>query len=194
MQKLFLYSFFIPVVLSVVISIFFIPYLSNNNYILKYNESSIYFTKYLWPSPSSTKITSYFGYRNAPTSGASSYHGGIDIGAREGSNIVAIANGTVKYVGWYGANGYSVLISHENGIVSTYSHISNNFLVSVGDDVLKGDIIANVGPKYIAGPPNNPYHDSSGRSTNGATTGPHLHFGLSINGKKVDPLQYVSPR
>lgn len=88
--------------------------------------------------------------------------------------------------------GYSVLISHENGIVSTYSHVSDSFVVSVGEHVKKGDIIAKVGPKYISGPTNNPYKDSSGKTTNGATTGPHLHFAISINGKKVNPLEFIS--
>lgn len=88
--------------------------------------------------------------------------------------------------GWYGANGYSVIISHENGISSTYGHISETFLVSIGESVSKGQIIAKVGPKYVSKVSN--YKDSNGKYTNGATTGPHLHIAISKNGKKIDPL------
>lgn len=88
--------------------------------------------------------------------------------------------------GWYGANGYSVIISHENGISSTYGHVSENFIVSLGESVSKGQIIAKVGPKYVSKVSN--YKDSNGKYTNGATTGPHLHIAISKNGKKIDPL------
>ena len=72
----------------------------------------------------------------------------------------------------------------------TYCHISPNFLVSEGDFVSQGQIIANVGPKYVYGVPGNKYTDSNGRPTNGATTGTHLHLGMRINDKYVNPLNY----
>ncbi|MBQ9267082.1 MAG: M23 family metallopeptidase [Clostridia bacterium] len=194
MKKLFISSFLLPVFLTIFISLFIIPVLYDKNYVLKYNENVVAIQEkasYIWPTPGYKTITSYFGYRVSPTSGASTYHGGVDIGAPQGTKILAVASGTVKYVGWNGANGYTVMISHENDAVSTYGHVSDNFLVSVGDVVRQGDVIANVGPKYIAGPANNPYKDSTGKTTNGATTGPHLHFALSISNKKVDPLDYL---
>lgn len=194
MKKLFVCSAFIPIFLTIFISIFIIPTLYTDKYILKYNQNIIKLkTKetYLWPTPKYKTITSYFGYRASPTNGASSYHGGIDIGAPKGTKILAIADGVVKYTGWNGANGYTVIISHENDATSTYGHVSDNFLVSAGNKVSQGDIIATVGPKYIDGPPNNPYKDSTGKPTNGATTGPHLHFSLSINNKRVNPLEYL---
>ena len=89
-------------------------------------------------------------------------------------------------LGWYGANGYTVIISHENGISSTYGHLSETFIVSVGQKVSKGQIIAHVGPKYVS--KESIYKDSTGKYTNGATTGPHLHLAISKNGKKIDPL------
>lgn len=135
-------------------------------------------------------ITSPFGYRNAPTVGAGTFHGGIDIGAPAGSNIVAVFSGEVTYIGFMGANGYTVQISNE-AYLATYSHVSPYFLVYVGQTVNKGDIIAIVGPKNVYSVPNNPYKDSSGTPTNGATTGPHLHFSLRINGKAVNPLDYL---
>ena len=60
-------------------------------------------SKFTWPTPGYTTITSYFGYRTAPTSGASSYHSGIDIGVPTGSNIISIFSGTVSYIGFSGA-------------------------------------------------------------------------------------------
>ncbi len=196
MKKILFSSLLFPIILTLFISIFIIPAIySAQNYEITYNKAKINIPQkvsYIWPTPKYKTITSYFGYRNSPTNGASTYHGGIDIGAPQGTEILAVAKGTIKFVGWYGANGYSVLITHENGVVTTYSHISNNFLVSVGDNVSQGDIIAKVGPKYINGPSNNPYKDSSGKTTNGATTGPHLHFAISINNKKVNPLDYLS--
>ena len=53
----------------------------------------------------------------------------------------------------------------------------------------KGQIIGNVGPKYIEDVPNNPYKDSTGKSTNGATTGPHLHFSIKKEGEYVNPME-----
>lgn len=76
--------------------------------------------------------------------------------------------------------------------IVTYSHVSPNFLVSVGDFVKQGEIIAHVGPKYVDNVPNNPYKDSSGKSTNGATTGPHLHFSIKKNDEYVNPLDYLT--
>jgi len=110
-------------------------------------------------------ITSKFGYRNAPTSGASSYHGGIDIAAPTGSNIIAACSGKVTFTGFYGAGGYTVTIKNNNLSIS-YCHVSPSFLVSVGQHVNKGDIIAKVGPKNVYGVPNNPYKDSNGNPTN----------------------------
>ena len=112
-----------------------------------------------------TTITSKFGYRTAPTSGASSYHGGIDIAAPTDSNIIAICSGTVSSTGFYGAGGYTVTILNNNLSIS-YCHVSPVFLVYNGQHINKGDIIAKVGPKNVYGVPNNPYKDSNGNPTN----------------------------
>ena len=163
---------------------------SGNSIILPEN---IYFTssKFLWPTPGFTTITSYFGYRNAPTQGASTYHSGIDIGAPEGSNIIAITSGTVTSTGFYGAGGFTVTVKSDNFTVS-YCHVSPTFLVHIGQYVTKGSLIATVGPKNVYGIPNNPYKDSAGNPTNGASTGPHLHLTIKKDGKAVNPLDYIS--
>ncbi len=145
---------------------------------------------FIWPTPNYKTITSPYGYRNAPTSGAGTFHSGIDIGAPEGSNIYAVFSGEVTYIGFKGANGYTIQISNGE-YLATYSHLSPYFIVYVGQYVSQGNLIATVGPKNVYDVPNNPYKDSSGNPTNGATTGPHLHFSLKINNQSVNPLNYL---
>ena len=200
-------SFFNSTFITILISVIFITFCfssllttlsyNNNEIILSGNSillpENIYFSssKFLWPTPGFTTITSYFGYRNAPTQGASTYHSGIDIGAAEGSNIIAITSGTVSYTGFYGAGGYTVTIKSDDFTIS-YCHVSPTFLVHSGQYVTKGSVIATVGPKNVYGVPNNPYKDSSGNPTNGASTGPHLHLTIKKDGKAVNPLDYIS--
>lgn len=164
--------------------------ISNGTVILPEN---IYFTnsKFLWPTPGYTTITSYFGYRNAPTQGASTYHSGIDIGAPVGTNIIAVTSGTVTYTGFYAAGGYTVTVKSDNLTIS-YCHVSPQFLVCTGQYVTKGSVIATVGPRNVYGVPNNPYKDSNGNPTNGASTGPHLHLTIKKDGQAVNPLDYIS--
>lgn len=132
-------------------------------------------------------ITSGYGKRTAPTSGASTFHSGIDIGAPEGTKIIAIADGKVIKTAWGGAGGYTITI--ESGEYSfSYCHSDPNFIIKVGDDVKKGQVIGKVGPKNVYNVPNNPYKDSNGKSTNGATTGCHCHFTVRKNGQTINPL------
>ena len=166
--------------------------ISNGNIILP-ETYIVTFTnsKFLWPTPGYYTITSYFGKRSAPTSGASTYHLGVDIGAPEGTKILAICSGEVIYTGFSGAGGYTVTIKQKEFTIS-YCHVSPLFLVSKGEYVLKGTPVANVGPKNVYGVPNNPYKDSNGNPTNGATTGPHLHLTIKKDGQAVNPLDYIS--
>lgn len=132
-------------------------------------------------------ITSGYGKRTAPTSGASTFHSGIDIGASEGTKIIAIADGKVTKTAWGGAGGYTITI--ESGEYSfSYCHSDPNFIIKVGDDVKKGQVIGKVGPKNVYNVPNNPYKDSNGKPTNGATTGCHCHFTVRKNGQTINPL------
>ena len=139
--------------------------------------------------PGYTKITSPFGKRKSPTSGASSSHSGIDIGAPEGTNLYAVCDGEITFTQFLGAGGYTITLSSKN-LKITYCHVSPNYIVKKGDLVKQGQKIGNVGPKYVFGVPGNQYQDSSGKPTNGATTGTHLHFGIRVDGKYVDPLLY----
>lgn len=187
MSKKFLYIYFVVLFIFVLITTISCPNISNGTI---NNEVYVLSKEFLWPTPGYNTITSKFGYRGAPTSGASSFHYGIDIGAPTGSNIVASFAGKVTYTGFYGANGFTVMV--ENGpYTALYSHVSPNFLVHVGDMVKQGDVVAKVGPKNVYNVPNNKYKDSNGQPTNGATTGPHLHFGIRKDGQAVNPLSYL---
>ena len=108
-----------------------------------------------------------------------------------GTNIVSICSGIVTYTGFSGAGGFTITINTGNLSVS-YCHVSPNFFVYVGQSIIKGEIIGKVGPKNIYGVLNNPYKDSYGNPTNGATTGPHLHLTIKKDGKAVDPLNYLN--
>lgn len=142
---------------------------------------------FTWPIPGYTTITSYFGKRSSPTAGASSFHKGIDIGAPEGTVLIAVADGEITYTGFLGGGGYTITLTTEMMKI-TYCHVSPNFIVEVGKKVQKGEIIGQVGPKYVYGVVGNQYHDESGRPTNGATTGCHLHLGIRIEGEYMNPL------
>ena len=174
----------------------FIPTIANNSNLEITNPEftgsfDMYNSSFYWPVPGYTKISSYFGYRNSPTAGASSFHQGIDIPAPNGSNLIAVYNGVVSFIGFNGSAGYSIHIKNNN-LQFFYHHVSPNYIISVGDFVYSGQIIGQVGPKNVYNVPNNPYKDSNGKPTNGATTGPHLHFAIKKDGKAVNPLNYFS--
>ena len=124
---------------------------------------------YQWPVIGYTKITSEFGYRKAPTAGSSTYHSGIDIATPTGSNLVSSINGIVIFTGFKGAGGHTIIISNSN-VEIAYCHVDSKYYPSVGDYVVKGEVIGKVGPKYISDVENNPYKDKNGKATNGATT------------------------
>lgn len=124
-----------------------------------------------WPTPSSSIITSPFGYRNHPISGTYSFHTGIDIGAYSGSAILAANGGTVILAGWNGGYGNCVIVDHGGGITTLYAHCSS-INVSKGQSVSRGQTIARVG-------------------STGNSTGPHLHFEVRLNGAYKNPLNYV---
>lgn len=117
-------------------------------------------------------VTSEFGYRRDPFTGQTKGHSGLDMGAPKGTPIRAALPGTV-YVVRYASSGYGyhVIIDHGGGFVTLYAHCSK-ILVSEGQAVEAGAVIAQVG--------------STGRST-----GNHLHFEVRINGEKQNPRSYL---
>ena len=125
----------------------------------------------IWPV-SSTRITSEFGLRNAPTAGASSDHQGIDIDAFADPNqaVSAADTGTVTYAGYSSGYGNYIVIDHGNGTSTLYAHLSSSN-VSTGQTVSQGEQIGNTGHTGIA-------------------TGDHLHFEVMQNGENVDPMSY----
>lgn len=172
------FLFFI-ILFSIFISIFFIPIIQGNNFNIQNSPEkdfiSINPNGFVWPIPGYTSISSYFGKRNVPTSGASSFHYGVDIPAPEGTKLIAISDGEITFRSFLGAGGYTITLSFDNYKVS-YCHVSPNFIVDVGDFVSEGQVIGFVGPKYVYNVPGNQYFDEFGKSTNGATTGCHLHL------------------
>lgn len=138
-----------------------------------YNTVSIGNINFIWPCPSGNRITSGFGDRESPTEGASSNHQGIDISAASGSQILAAASGTVTISTYSYSAGNYVMIHHGGGVYTVYMHCSE-LLATAGQEVKQGQVIAKVG-------------------STGYSTGPHLHFGVRVNGSYVNPVKYVSP-
>lgn len=112
-----------------------------------------------WPLKNNHYITSYFGPRKSPTSGSSSNHSGIDIGAPEGTPIYSVLPGTVTLTQFKGAGGFTITI-HSNNYDISYCHVSPDFIVSLNTYVPQNFQIGNVGPKNVYNVPNNPYKDS----------------------------------
>ena len=144
-----------------------------------------------WPIPGYTRISSPFGRRTSPTSGASSYHLGIDIPAPVGTNLIAPLDAIVTFIGFKGSGGYTIILKNQH-LEFIYHHVSAHYIIHKGEYIKQGQVIGEVGPKYISAISGNPYHDNSGKQTNGATTGPHLHFSIRKDGIAVNPLYYFS--
>lgn len=171
--KNFKYFYRILFIVSFFIIVFFIPVFNANNIsyskpnsseILDFNPNG-----FVWPIPGYTKISSPFGKRVSPTSGASSSHSGIDIPAPPGSKLIAVHDGEITFREFLGAGGYTITLSFDNYKVS-YCHCDPNFIVTVGDKIKQGQVIGCVGPKIVYGVKGNQYHDAQGNPTNGATT------------------------
>ena len=185
MYSSFFKFYFISIIVLILFSVFTIKTAGNNiENTVEIDEGS-----FVWPLPNNHIITSYFGRRNSPTRGASSYHSGIDIAATEGTPIHSCISGKVIWTGFKGTGGFTLTVENQNMQVS-YCHISPNYMCKIGDIVASKSIIAHVGPKNVYNVTGNPYHDSNGNPTNGATTGCHLHLTIKKDGKAVNPLDY----
>lgn len=116
-------------------------------------------------------ISSGFGYRSDPFNGSAAFHAGIDFKGPRGAPIFAAANGVVSYAGIRQGYGNCVEISHGNGLMTRYAHMSR-IGSAVGQKVSAGEVIGAIG--------------NTGRST-----GPHLHFEVRINDRPVNPRPFL---
>ena len=120
----------------------------------------------IWPTTG--VVTSPYGLRW----GGSDFHPGIDIANEMGTPILATADGIVEYAGWNsGGYGNMVDINHGNGIMTRYGHASQ-VIVSTGQHVTRGQVIALMG-------------------STGFSTGPHVHYEVHVNGQRVNPISYL---
>ena len=125
---------------------------------------------YIFPlEDANAEVTNPYGWQAHPVTKQKSLHSGVDLAADYGTNVLAVADGTVLDCSYDAAYGYILTLEHENGVQTQYAHLSE-FLVKAGDTVRQGQIIAKTG-------------DS------GWSTGPHLHLGVLIDGEAVDPLE-----
>lgn len=128
--------------------------MSISNISTEIDESQIIFygnQNFAWPIPGYTRISSYFGKRTAPTDGASTYHKGVDIPAPEGSALIATCDGEITFTGFLGGGGYTITLTTPENLKISYCHVSPNYIVSIGDQILQGQVIGMVGPKYVYG-------------------------------------------
>jgi murein DD-endopeptidase MepM/ murein hydrolase activator NlpD len=114
------------------------------------------------------RMTSPFGERFHPILGYVRFHKGVDLAASAGTPIAAAADGKVVGAGWHGGYGEQVAIAHADGIETTYGHMSR-IAAHIGQVVRKGEVIGWVG-------------------STGLSTGPHVHFEVTRNGRPVNPM------
>jgi murein DD-endopeptidase MepM/ murein hydrolase activator NlpD len=113
-------------------------------------------------------ITSWYGWRNDPFSGARSFHSGLDIGARQGAPVRAAMEGTVSATGYSTTSGNYVVLRHHSGYTTLYAHL-DRIDVKPGRKVTQSTVIGAVG-------------------STGYSTGPHLHFTVSKYGRTMNPM------
>ena len=116
-------------------------------------------------------LSSKYGYRSDPFTGKRTWHAGVDLAGKEGSDIIAVAAGVVTWADERYGYGNLVEIDHGDGLVTRYAH-AKAIKVKVGDVVQKSQVVALMG--------------STGRST-----GPHVHFEVIRNGKSENPVKYI---
>lgn len=138
-----------------------------------YSAQWLYLGDIQTATPVMGTVTSAFGYRDHPTMGRYAAHGGVDIAANLGTEIVAFADGTVAEVGYNEDFGRYLLIDHPHGVSTFYSHC-NTVLVQTGEEIRVGQSVAQVG-------------------STGQSTGSHLHFEVRLNGVRLNPMHYVDP-
>ena len=119
-------------------------------------------------------VSSSFGTRMHPITGRKDFHRGVDIPGKLGADVLAVADGVVTQSRKNASYGWLVEIDHGNGYTTLYSHNKEN-TVKVGETVVKGQAIAKIG-------------------STGLSTGPHVHFEVSKNNKRINPIRYLYKR
>jgi murein DD-endopeptidase MepM/ murein hydrolase activator NlpD len=117
------------------------------------------------------RITSGFGIRNDPFTGSLAMHEGLDFAANVGTPVVSTGPGSVVRSSWDASYGNVIEVSHSEGFVTRYAHLSKR-LVAEGDKVVRGDQIGEIG-------------------TTGRSTGPHLHYEVFRKDHLLNPLQVL---
>ena len=126
-------------------------------------------TPSIWPSRG--WLSRGYGMKNDPFTGVRQMHRGIDIANHTGTPIIATANGKVKSTRKNGGMGKTIVIDHGYGFITRYAHLSE-YKVKAGQRVKRGDIIGLMG-------------------STGYSTGPHLHYEVSRNGRSFNPYNYI---
>jgi murein DD-endopeptidase MepM/ murein hydrolase activator NlpD len=121
--------------------------------------------------PATGWISSRFGYRESPFTGLREFHKGLDIANREGTPIIATADGTVTFAGSKGFLGKLVVVSHGHGMITRYGHLQK-ILVKRKENVKRGDTLG--------------YMGNTGRGT-----GSHVHYEVLLHGIPVNPKKYI---
>lgn len=142
-------------------------------------QNDIYqsFTQKNWQSfptfirPTQGKFSNSFGRKRFFNDEERAPHSGLDIPAPIGQTVIAPAAGKVVAIGDYFFNGKTILIDHGQGLISIFCHLSH-YNVQIGQEVKQGDLIGKVGKT-------------------GRVTGPHLHWGMSLNNARVDPQLFL---
>ena len=124
-----------------------------------------------WIKPVNGSIDSPYGYRIHPVYKTRKFHDGVDISAPLNTPVKACGDGKVAQAFWNGGYGKYISISHSDGYLSFYAHLSS-IGVTPGQTVKQGQLIGKVG-------------------STGLSTGPHLHFGAKLNGKPINPMKFI---
>lgn len=124
--------------------------------------------------PVAGRISSPYGYRDHPQTGARDFHSGMDIASEPGTPVKATADGIVSFAGWSGGSGNLVALEHGLGFSTYYAH-NRQVVVKAGQKVKRGDIISYVG-------------------STGNSTGPHLHYEVWKEGRSLNPSTFIEGR
>lgn len=134
-------------------------------------EEQMWNSYFIWPLPEQGRITSPYGQARIANGGVRSRHYGIDIALPTGTPVYAANNGQIVISGSYPMQGNAVVIAHGHNVFSTYYHL-HELKIEPGAFVKKGDLIGTLG-------------------TTGYSTGPHLHWGITVNWMAINPETFT---